>query len=263
MKISILRRISQILVLLLFILGNFGFVKILSGNLSSSLLFGKIHLSDPFAVLQMFLAGMSVASGAILGALVIFVFYSIIAPRAFCSFVCPVNLITDFANFIRKKFGYSKQTKVLNISKNIRYYLLALFLILSFVLKTLAFENVNHIAIFTRHIIALSGFAFMIAICIFSFDCFILERGICGHLCPVGAFYALISKFSFIRVKHDKEKCSACMKCKMVCPENQILKMVSKESFYVGSECISCARCIEACEDNALEFSIRDLRRNK
>ena len=63
MKFLILRRISQILILGLFFASNYYGVKILQGNLSSSLLFGVLPLSDPFAVLQLFLASFSIASG--------------------------------------------------------------------------------------------------------------------------------------------------------------------------------------------------------
>ena len=47
------------------------------------------------------------------------------------------------------------------------------------------------------------------------------------------------------------------MKCKEICPENQVLYMVTKESIPVLSgECTNCARCIEVCDDDALNFSI-------
>jgi ferredoxin-type protein NapH len=54
------------------------------------------------------------------------------------------------------------------------------------------------------------------------------------------------------------------MKCKVVCPEKQVLHMIGKESIPVLSgECTNCARCIEVCDDDALRFSIRDLIQNK
>ena len=93
---------------------------------------------------------------------------------------------------------------------------------------------------------------------------FVLKRGICSHVCPLGAFYAVISKFALIRVKHDANACTKCMKCKLVCPEVQVLDMIGKESRAVSSsECISCGRCIDVCGDGALNFSIRNLRREK
>ena len=106
MKFLILRRITQISILALFILGNFYGVKILSGNLSSSLLFGQIPLSDPFALVQILLASFSVGINAIIGAGIIFALYALVAPRAFCSWICPINLLTDIAFKLREKFGF-------------------------------------------------------------------------------------------------------------------------------------------------------------
>ena len=263
MKFLILRRITQISILALFVLGNIYGVKILSGNLSSSLLFGKIPLSDPFALVQILLASFSAGINAIIGAGIIFAFYALVAPRAFCSWICPINLLTDIAFKLREKFGF-KGEKVLNVSKNLRYYLLALALILSLALSYPVFESVSYIGIIQRGIIYGSASALGIAVAIIAFDMFVLKRGICSHVCPLGAFYAIISKFALIRVKHDAQACTKCMKCKLICPEMQVLDMIGKESRSVSSsECISCGRCIDVCGDGALKFSIRNLRREK
>ena len=178
MKFLILRRITQISILVLFILGNVYGVKILSGNLSSSLLFGQIPLSDPFAVLQILLAGFSVGINAIIGAIIVFAFYALVASRAFCSWVCPVNLLTDIAYKLREKFGF-KGEKILNVSKNLRYYLLALTLILSLALSVPAFESISFVGIIQRGIIYGSVSAIGIALGIVAFDMFVLKRGIC------------------------------------------------------------------------------------
>jgi ferredoxin-type protein NapH len=50
------------------------------------------------------------------------------------------------------------------------------------------------------------------------------------------------------------------MKCKEVCPENQVLHMITKTSIPVLSgECTNCGRCVEVCDDDALNFSIKNL----
>lgn len=61
------------------------------GNLSASSLFGLIPLSDPYAILQMVVAGAVLATDVLVGALIITIFYLIIGGRAFCSWVCPIN----------------------------------------------------------------------------------------------------------------------------------------------------------------------------
>lgn len=254
MKINTLRRVFQILILTLFILGNLEILNVLKGNLSSSVLFGNFSLSDPFAVLQIYLATFSISLTAVTGALIIALFYSLIAPRLFCSWVCPVNLITDFAYFVRKKLNY--RSNYLNLNKNFKYYFLALSLILSFILGIPAFENISFVGVIQRGLIYLNLSFLNIAFLIFVFDAFILKRGICSKICPLGAFYSLISKFAIFRVKHEVKNCSKCMDCIKVCPENGILKEISKKDFFVNSNCISCGRCVDICQHDALNFGI-------
>ncbi|MDB2405663.1 4Fe-4S binding protein, partial [Arcobacteraceae bacterium] len=96
-RFLILRRITQIGLMLLYIGGNYWGWNFIQGNLSSSSLFGIIPLSDPFAALQMFAAGAVMSVNLILGALIITIIYMLIGGRAFCAWVCPVNIITDAA----------------------------------------------------------------------------------------------------------------------------------------------------------------------
>lgn len=254
MKFNILRRVVQILILALFMLGNLGILSFLKGNLSSSVLFDKISLSDPFAVLQIYLASFNISLTAISGALIVALFYSLIAPRIFCSWVCPVNLITDFAYFVRKKLKFN--SNYLNLPKNFRYYILILSLITSFILGVPVFENVSFVGATQRNLIYLNLTFLHIAFLVFVFDVFILKRGICSKICPLGAFYAVISKISLFRVKHDYKNCSKCMDCIKVCPEDGILKNISKKDFFVNSSCISCGRCVDVCSHDALNFGI-------
>jgi len=103
------------------------------------------------------------------------------------------------------------------------------------------------------------GFGFSAILIIFFFDLFVHENGWCGYVCPLGGFYSLVGKFSLIRVKHNVDNCTECMKCKVVCPEKEVLHMVAKHSATVTmGACTNCARCIEVCDDDALNFSIRN-----
>lgn len=261
MKFTILRRLVQLSIILLFIAGNVFGIKILQGNLSSSLLFDTINLSDPFAILQIALASFSVSSVAITGAVIVFVFYALIAPRAFCGWVCPVNILTDFGAFLRTKLKIGKN--ILNVSQNLRYYLLALSLIFSLIFGIAAFESISFVNAFNRNLFYLSYSAISVAVVIVMIETFIGKRLICSHICPLGAFYAIVSKFSLIRVKYDLNKCSKCYRCKAVCPEERVLDLVGIKDGIISSECISCGKCIEACNDDAINFSILKFGDNK
>ncbi|WP_297434046.1 quinol dehydrogenase ferredoxin subunit NapH [Sulfurimonas sp.] len=261
----ILRRFVQIGILVLFFGANAWGWKILEGNLTSSLLFGKIPMSDPYAVLQMVVAGAVIASDLLIGVGVVALFYFLIGGRAFCSWVCPINMVTDSANYLRRVFDIDRaQLERSPISRNSRYWILGLSLIVSAFMGIAAFEFVSPISMLHRGIVFGMGFGWAAIGMIFLFDLFVLKNGWCGHICPLGGFYSLLGKFSFIRVHHIEENCTLCMKCKVVCPEKQVLHMIGKESLPILSgECTNCARCIEVCDDDALRFSIRDLIQNK
>ncbi|MEA3370607.1 MAG: quinol dehydrogenase ferredoxin subunit NapH [Campylobacterota bacterium] len=261
----ILRRMTQIGLLVLYFGANAWGWTILMGNLSSSLFLDFVPMSDPYAALQMLAAGAVLAADLLIGVAVVTVFYLLIGGRAFCSWVCPINLITDAAAMMRRVTGID-QVKGLKqpASRSMRYWILALSLIISFVMGITAFEFISPISMVHRGIIFGLGFGWAAMLIIFLFDLFVLKNGWCGHICPLGGFYSLVGKFSLIRVHHLEENCTLCMKCKVVCPESQVLHMVGKESLPVLSgECTNCARCIEVCDDDALEFSIRNLANNK
>jgi len=81
----LLRRLTQITLLVLYVGANVWGWKVLQGNLSSSSVLGVVPLSDPYAVIQIAVTGASVGMDILLGALIVTLFYGVIGGRAFCS----------------------------------------------------------------------------------------------------------------------------------------------------------------------------------
>jgi ferredoxin-type protein NapH len=262
-KYLIARRIVQLSIFLLFIGGNYFGWKVLIGNYSSATFLDKILLSDPYAVLQILASGFIGSVDLFIGAVIIFSFYAIIGGRVFCSWVCPVNLLSDFAQWLREKINF-KSKSVLTLNRNTRYYILGLSFILSAIIGVAAFEIISPISIFHRAIIFGVGGSWTIILALFLFDLAIVKNGWCGHLCPLGAFYAIVGKYGLLKIYHQKEKCTLCNYCFDVCPEKQVLDIIGEETGYIKSgECTNCARCIDVCDDDALNFSINYLNNNK
>lgn len=257
-KYRIFRRIVQIGILLLFFGSSYFGWNILNGNYSAALVLNSFHLADPYAVLQIFAAGVIVSEKAIIGALIIFGIYAIIFGRGFCTWVCPLNLISDLAFWIKRNLKIKDAIDSQILHRKTRNWILGLSLIISALSGMAAFELISPISILHREIIFGVGFGLTVIVGILLFDVFILQHGWCGYLCPLGAFYSLVSRYRLIKIKHKVSKCTNCLKCFDICPEGQVLKDIGKKSgrIHFGA-CNNCGRCIEVCDDLALKFSIK------
>ncbi|MDP1785477.1 MAG: quinol dehydrogenase ferredoxin subunit NapH [Sulfuricurvum sp.] len=254
----LMRRVTQLSIMALYIGANVWGWKMLQGNLSASSLFGIVPLADPYAVLQIAVTGATLGMDIIVGALIVSLFYGVIGGRAFCSWVCPVNIITDTAGWLRRKMKFSEVQKRFFLNRSLRYWILGLGLGLSAVMGVAAFELISPISMAHRGLVFGMGMGGGALAVIFLFDLLVHENGWCGYVCPLGASYALIGQFSLIRVYHDAVKCSDCRDCITVCPEKEVLHMInqSSESVVMG-ECTNCGRCVDVCQTDALGFSIR------
>lgn len=172
-RFLIARRVTQIAIMVLYVIANVYGINILMGNLSSSLLLNTIPLSDPYAVLQMAFAGAVLSFDILLGAFFITMFYMIVGGRAFCSWICPVNMITDLANYLRRKFGFNQIQKKQPASRNIRYWVIAISFVLSFIIGIAAFELISPVSMVHRGIIFGLGFGWATMVVIFLFDLFV------------------------------------------------------------------------------------------
>lgn len=253
----IVRRLSQISILALFIGANKYGWKVLQGNLSTSRFFDAVPLADPFALLQMAATGNIAGREALIGGVIILAFFALLGGRAFCSWVCPMNMITDLAGRLRRilpgRAGIS-----LRMNRHVRYWAAGLALVLSALLGIAAFEWISPISALHRGIIFGMGAGWAAIAAVFLFDLLLVQHGFCGHVCPLGAFYSLVGRFSFIRVSHLKDNCTHCMQCIEHCPEQQVLPMVGIANGIVTSgECTNCAKCIDVCRDHAMKLGSR------
>ncbi|PKF60678.1 quinol dehydrogenase ferredoxin subunit NapH [Psychromonas sp. psych-6C06] len=253
-RFLLLRRFVQISILSCFLTGPLVGIWILKGNLSSSILFDAIPFSDPFVLLQSVFSGHLPLFQALLGAVIVLFFYFVVGGRVFCSWVCPVNLVTDAAAWCRRKLKLRKE-KVL--SNQWRFWILAMVMILPLFTGVMTWELVNPVSALHRGLFFGMGLGWLLFLMIFLFDLLAVENGWCGHLCPMGAFYAIINKVSFIKVDAiNRDKCTDCLDCFNVCPESQILKgPVHGEKKGISTlvndmRCTNCGRCIDVCAED-------------
>ena len=260
-KWFILRRIVQLGILALFLAGPLLGVWIVKGNLASSLTLEVLPLSDPYVMLQGLMAGHFPTTEGLIGVAIVLVFYALAGGRVYCSWVCPVNIVTDTAAWVRRKLGIKVSSQ---FSRSSRYWLLGLTLVLPLITGAIVWELFNPVSLMFSGIIFGMGWAWMVILAIFVFDIFVSQRGWCGHLCPVGAFYSLLGQKSLVRVSaYNREQCDDCNDCFVVCPEPKVIRPALKGAdkgigpLIDEGNCTNCGRCIDVCDEDVFKFSSR------
>ncbi|MFT3663470.1 quinol dehydrogenase ferredoxin subunit NapH [Piscinibacter sp.] len=265
-RFLLLRRLSQLGILALFLAGPLAGLWIVKGNLASSLTLGVLPLTDPFVLSQSLATGHWPEAAALTGAAIVVAFYALAGGRVFCSWVCPVNVVTDSASWLRRRLRITTGRAPRG---GLRYWLLAAVLAASALAGQMVWESVNPVSLTQRALIFGGTLAWGAAAAVFVFDLLVAPRGWCGHLCPMGAAYALIGSKSLLRVSAaHSSRCNDCADCYAVCPEPQVIVIPLKGKdgaapVITERECSNCGRCIDVCGPNVFRFTHRfDTRRD-
>lgn len=97
------------------------------------------------------------------------------------------------------------------------------------------------------HALYVWKFAIMILIVMLSI---VIHRPFCKYICPLGAFYGLFHRFSFLQLKCDKDACTSCGACAKICK-----MQVDPSNKPTSAECIRCGDCVHVCPTRALKMT--------
>ncbi|MDT7838703.1 quinol dehydrogenase ferredoxin subunit NapH [Aquabacterium sp. OR-4] len=259
-RLLLLRRLSQLAIVTLFLLGPWAGLWIVKGNLASSLTLGVLPLTDPFALAQVLATRHVPELSALLGAAIVIAFYGLVGGRVFCSWVCPVNVVTDAAAWLRRRLqiGGGRAPR-----GPLRLWLAGAVLLASAITGLAVWESVNPVAMTQRALIFGGSLAWGATAAVFLFDLAVMPRGWCGHVCPVGAAYGLIGHKSLLRVAATHaSRCNDCADCYAVCPEPQVIVAPLKGKQGHGPvitdrDCTNCGRCIDVCGPDVFRYTHR------
>lgn len=79
----------------------------------------------------------------------------------------------------------------------------------------------------------------------------VIYRPLCKYICPLGAFYGMLNRFSFYQIRVEKESCIDCGMCEKACRMNVRISK-SKDQ----GECIRCGECKQVCPMDAIKTKI-------
>ena len=176
--------------------------------------------------------------------------------RSFCSWVCPIGLLSEGLYELRKKLGIRPLviTGKKDIAlRSIKYLILTVFVYIIFFKMSgpglVGFINsafhitsdIKMLHFFSRISLGTVGvLAALVALSV-AFPYFW-----CRYLCPYGALMGLVGLISPVRIRRQKAACTSCGRCDRACPSRIT---VSIRERVVSDECISCGRCADACPE--------------
>lgn len=221
------------------------------------------------------------------GVVIALVLLTLLLGRIYCSVVCPLGILQDLLAHLRprkhKKMGrYSFSPEM----KWLRYPVLVLFIIAlvaeigSFVallapyssygriasnlLKPLYLWGNNGLASIAEQSDSYSFYhvdvwmyslpTFLIAVAslvVLAVCAWIGGRTYCNTFCPVGTILSFLSRFSFLKIRFDEEKCRNCSACTKSCKASCIDYQTHTVDY---SRCVVCGNCLKSCKFGALKY---------
>lgn len=175
---------------------------------------------------------------------------ALVLRRSFCGQLCPLGALQGLFGWMGSRVVRRRPRLPKGLDRPARllkYAVLAVFAVWTWQAATLVMRPFDPWAAWA-HITSAELFEeFGVGVAILGISLFgslAYDRFFCKYLCPMGAFLALFSKVSFLRIRRDAQACIDCGRCDAACPMNV---EVANVQTVTSSECISCSECVNAC----------------
>ena len=233
-KIQIARRVVQLLGLILFP-GTFIlafsemrdiYLAILAGNFNLSLIVKAVEVITVIPI-------------------------TVILGRFFCGWICAFGTFNDFIYLVSNKvfkIKFNVNEKLDSILKLLKYILLLFIVYFIWTKGSTLFDTSSPWDAFAQmpqFSDALSQYTVgSIFLTIIVLGSMFIERFFCRYLCPLGAIFAVTSRFRIFDILKKRDKCGKCRLCTNSCSMG--IPMYKHDKIK-STECINCFKCIDAC----------------
>lgn len=221
-------------------------------------------------------------------ALVILIAMTLVFGRIYCSIICPLGILQDIIGWVGKKVKKNRYTFSKAVSW-LRYTMLGVMVvalvagigsivqllapysafgrIATTLLQPLYKMGNNVLAAISEHY---DNYAFYhtetgvpnitivlaiacVTVVVLAVLAYRNGRTYCNTICPVGTVLSFLSRFSWMKIQFDADKCKNCSLCTKNC-KAACIDFKNHQVDY--SRCVVCGDCIESCKFGALEYSI-------
>ena len=217
--------------------------------------------------------------------IVLLVVLTLIFGRMYCSVICPLGVMQDIIGWLGKKakknrYSFSKELKWLRYPVLVLYVVALVAGIGVFVQLLAPYAAFGRIAtnllqpayiagnnvlaaaaeasdsyLFYHQDLWLRSLPSLIIAAVTLVVLFVLAwrngRTWCNTICPVGTVLSFFSRFSWLKIHFDTEKCRNCSMCSKNC-KAACIDYKNHQVDY--SRCVVCGNCIESCKFGALRY---------
>ena len=222
----------------------------------------KLWITSPLESVEIILTSRHLYA-ALLVAMLLPIVLALVLGRVFCSWICPMGLLSEWADEIKRKLlrrrhAQSYESKY-RLPRRTLWFVLAGELLLSLIVGTSLFSIYSPPGIVGRELArvlflgTLGGEVIFIA-AILVFEFLLVRRGFCRYLCPLGALLSWIGQRRSLRVELDTNRCvRGCKLCAQgkLCSWGLFPREGEAESIY----CTNCGDCVDLCPFDALHFT--------
>ena len=225
---------------------------------------------DPLTALATVLATSTLYAGLFWALVTIAL--TLLAGRFFCGFACPLGTLNQFTGWAgRRSLGLAGRVEANRHrrSQALKYYLLVCLLALALMgsVQTGVFDPLplihrsvnlalapladNHLGLLSDEprlyaSVWLLGVVFLAVVGLN----LVLPRFFCRFLCPLGALFGLLSRFSPWRIGKTSDKCGDCRICEEYCEG-----ACRPSGTFIGGECVMCLNCLDRCPAGRVAFA--------
>ncbi len=180
----------------------------------------------------------------------------LLAGKAFCSWVCPIGLISEMLSKLGRRIPGVRRIEVPHGAdrwlRYLRYPFLALMLVLTWRAGELLLRGYDpFFLIFSGFGHGSLGIVSWISLGVVVLGTLFAPMLWCRYLCPLGALMDGLARFGLIRVHRTSPDCIDCGACDRVCLQRL---SVGDRSNLASVDCTRCLECIESCPTGALEL---------
>ncbi|MBC8367738.1 4Fe-4S binding protein [bacterium] len=183
----------------------------------------------------------------------IFTVSALLLRKNFCSWICPVGLISEtLARIGRRVFGRNfRPWRWLDEGlRSIKYLLLGFFAWAIFTMSadalrefiTSGYNRISDVKMyyFFAHLSSTS----IVVLVVLTVGSVFINGFWCRYLCPYGAWLGIFSWTSPVKIRRNEASCTDCGLCDRVCMARL---PVSKKERIISPECTGCLDCVASC----------------